>query len=105
MTKRRVTYFHAARNTIWDYIEAAKATEVLPTSQATQVAAHVGFPIGIEDLNPGLAALFTTPAHVFAQSPELIVETCRMVGEEALKLIPDVARTNAATVAWSGRSI
>lgn len=69
------------------------------------MAAYVGLTIGIEDLNPGLAALFATPARVSAQSSELIVEARCRIGDETLELMPDVTRTDATTVAWSGRSI
>jgi hypothetical protein len=77
-------------------------------SQIQKIAANVGFPISIEELNAPVATLLAGPlaAHMAGQAVEFAVEAGSRVWSEALELSPDVvALDRAAIVAGSGCGI
>ena len=67
--------------------------------QIAKLAAYMRLPVGIENLDPEFAALLVLPAHVFGQTPELVVEARCGIGDEAFELVPDVAGTDATIIA------
>jgi hypothetical protein len=96
-----MSYVHACRNGLWDGVDAAEATELLPLTQVSEVAAHVGFPIRIEDLNTPVATLLTSPAHVSSQTMELAVEAGLGVGLEAVELVPNAKFVHRTVIVFS----
>jgi hypothetical protein len=91
-----MSYVHACRNGLWDGVDAAEATELLPLTQVSEVAAHVGFPIRIEDFNTPVATLLTSPAHVSSQTMELAVEAG--LGFQMLKVFTEPSSSLVAGI-------
>jgi hypothetical protein len=96
-----MSYVHAFRNGLWDGVDVAEATERLPLTQVSEVAAHVGFPIRIEDLNTPVATLLTSPTHVASQAMEFLVEAGLRIGLEAVELGPDVEGAHRTVIVVS----
>jgi hypothetical protein len=105
MNNRRFTYLHTPKDGIRNWINAAEAAKFLPMRYVSKLIANMSLPICIKYHDPLFAALLRSPTHVSCQAPELFVEAGGRIGSKAFKLIPYLAGTGSAILAWYTRSI